>query len=530
MRHLVVSVSLLVGLAACTAAPSDDSASSSSEDELRALLPAEVLGDIQYGQPVTINYDGRSTYNAYRLDGRKDEAILATASSANGDAMLWILDSKYRNLAYNDNETTATKNSKASVKLPADGRYYIVVREKSYKPAAFNVFVLLLNGTRGNALTPVCPPDSEGCTTANRVPLDPCGEGSFHPPTIEIGGGTATVGCVPRSVNGAKVVPKLAFLDDAAGATLKTDNLHPVTATNARFIRQYRLYGAIQALTSFDCASYAEGSGASCYDLRQYALTGDSLAQTVFGRLTPYQGVPALDWSGAKLGVAWFGYSNGYELAFRTLSPTGLLPTTERNLGTVLESNNGSDYERSRVRTLWDPTTSTFAIVSNEGAANLTYLRVKEDGSVAEGVRRIGDTLTLTAAAGDFDAVNAGGVFYVAYERVVRERAQRVVKAITPGNPAADKEIVLDEVSLDQGDPRVSLATDGTRIFAATGTGRGAVYALGKDLAKQNQYDIDVAGGVRSPDLAWDDAAGSLSIAWLTADNRTRVLLHMAPR
>ena len=122
-----------------------------------------------------------------------------------------------------------------------------------------------------------------------------------------------------------------------------------------------------------------------------------------------------------------------------------------------------------------------------------------------------------------------GGTFYVAYERLVRERPQRVLKAITPGQ-AQDREVVLDEYGAEGSDPRVSLTTDGTRLYAATGFGRGAVHTINRDLTRGIQYDIDANGGVRSPDIAWDDAAESLTLAWLDADNRSKVLVHVAPR
>lgn len=479
-------------------------------------------------------YPGGTGYVAYRLEGRKDEAVLVTASTAAGDALLWIVDRNFRNLAYNDNETTGTTNAKVALRLPADGRYYVVVREKRSRAARFDLTALLLNGRRGDQLTPVCPPDAEACTVDGRRPVDVCGEGSFHPPTVAVGGGTVSVGCVPRSVNNAPVRPRFIFLDDANGAVLKTETLRPLVATNARFLRQGRLYGGVQALATYDCNSgfsEATNGGAQCYEYRQYQLDGETNGAVVFGRQS-LSGAPSFDWSGSKVGVSWFGFSaptGRYELVFRTIGPTSILPTSERTLGTPLTTGASSDVDRSRTRIIWDPTSSTFAIFSNQGTGSLFFTRVKDDGSVVENPRSLGDAITMSPQAGDFDALVLGGTFYVAYERLVRERPQRVLKAITPGQ-AQDREVVLDEYGAEGSDPRVSLTTDGTRLFAATGFGRGAVHTINRDLTRGIQYDIDPNGGVRSPDIAWDDAAESLTLAWLDADNRSKVLVHVAPR
>ena len=91
------------------------------------------------------------------------------------------LDSKFQTLAFNDNETPGTKNAKVALKVAADGRYCVVVREKSSKPANFDLMTIHLNGRRGEQLKPVRPPDAEKCVVDVRKAADACGDGTFHP-------------------------------------------------------------------------------------------------------------------------------------------------------------------------------------------------------------------------------------------------------------------------------------------------------------------------------------------------------------
>jgi hypothetical protein len=175
MKRLFASLAL-VGLAACAAAPSEET-TAASDDALRALQPDEVIGEINYGETREIDLTPTPDYRAFYFYGDRGDQVQLTATAIDAtDPILWFLDSDYNTIARNT-DTRPTDNSSiiSGQYLPKTGKYYLVVRETYHAPQAkFAVSVRKL-GT----LPPECDPNGEG--TWDSTCTDPLGYDPFDP-------------------------------------------------------------------------------------------------------------------------------------------------------------------------------------------------------------------------------------------------------------------------------------------------------------------------------------------------------------
>ncbi len=141
-------VLLAIASAACTAgtAPGEDVAE--SEDALRALTAAEIVGTIGYGQTSgAIPYSEDPTYRALKFEGSKGDEIEIDVHADAADARAWLLAPSFRTLKWNDDASASTRDSHITHKLTQSGTHYIAFREKNYEDTSITVTLKKKNAT-----------------------------------------------------------------------------------------------------------------------------------------------------------------------------------------------------------------------------------------------------------------------------------------------------------------------------------------------------------------------------------------------
>ncbi len=170
----IVPVTLLVAACSASTAPQDTAASS---DEIRAMTPEEILGEIGYGETQDVELSPSPRYRAFSFKGTQNDQIQAQVISLDAtDPVLWITDDQFNIVASNNDARATDLNALVNGKiLPKTGTYYIVFREMNGAPKAkFTVAVRKLG-----AVPAECDPEGEGfvnpdCTDPpDADPFDP---------------------------------------------------------------------------------------------------------------------------------------------------------------------------------------------------------------------------------------------------------------------------------------------------------------------------------------------------------------------
>jgi hypothetical protein len=165
LKHaLVVAVAILPAAFGCASAGGESADGATSADELRALVPGEIVGSIAYGETKSgIAYDDTNTYRALTFQGAAGDEVAIDASAASADARLWLLAANYRTLETNDDASSSTNDARIVHRLTKTGTYYIVFREKNYEDASFTI---TLNDTSVAPPAPTPPPPTPAPSAA----------------------------------------------------------------------------------------------------------------------------------------------------------------------------------------------------------------------------------------------------------------------------------------------------------------------------------------------------------------------------
>lgn len=144
--------------AAC-AAPSDVDPIGASEDALRALSSAEIVGSLAYGHTsAAVDYVDGPTYRAFTFVGAAGDKIQIDVRAADADAKAWLLAPTFLTLRSNDDASAATRDSQIEYTLSAAGTYYIAFREKNFEDASFTVSLKKLDAAPPPPPLPRPPP------------------------------------------------------------------------------------------------------------------------------------------------------------------------------------------------------------------------------------------------------------------------------------------------------------------------------------------------------------------------------------
>jgi hypothetical protein len=103
----------------------------------------KIVGAISPGQTSsTVRYSKTPVYRAFTLAAKGEATLDFWVHSKAGDSVAWLLDSKFKILAVNDDADSTTYDSHITYSLPAGGaNYYIVFRDYSYASHNFTVEV-----------------------------------------------------------------------------------------------------------------------------------------------------------------------------------------------------------------------------------------------------------------------------------------------------------------------------------------------------------------------------------------------------
>lgn len=174
------AVVALAALAGCSSAeaPSKEDVGS-YESELRLASP-RYLGPIASGETKTNHYYNPPRYRAYGFTAKGGDQITADVKSVNGDAMGWITTQAYDVLAFNDDASSSTLDSKVEYTVPAgtpSRAYRIVFRDYDLLDATFDVTLSIAsdaavtcsyNNKTYNAGDGF--PSTDGCNTCSCTP------------------------------------------------------------------------------------------------------------------------------------------------------------------------------------------------------------------------------------------------------------------------------------------------------------------------------------------------------------------------
>jgi hypothetical protein len=139
LAGLVIALSSIVACSSSTEKEEVDVAAVESELKLSGT---RYLGRIQNGQTRSGYYFNPPRYRSFGFEASGGDEITVDIASPMGDAMGWITDASYKVLAYNDDASYTTLDSKVVYKVPsAQPRrsYRIVFRDYDLLDAHFSV-------------------------------------------------------------------------------------------------------------------------------------------------------------------------------------------------------------------------------------------------------------------------------------------------------------------------------------------------------------------------------------------------------
>jgi hypothetical protein len=113
----------------------------STESELR-LSGTKYLGTISSGQTRSSHYRATPIYRSYGFSAKGGDEITVDVKSEDGDAVVWLTDSRYKVLATNDDATESSFDAHVTYQIPdglAARSYRIVFREYWKDEANFDV-------------------------------------------------------------------------------------------------------------------------------------------------------------------------------------------------------------------------------------------------------------------------------------------------------------------------------------------------------------------------------------------------------
>jgi hypothetical protein len=176
-----------------------------------------IVGSLSYGQTsAAVTYSNPPRYRAFKFGGQRGDRVTVWVRSRTGDAVAWVLDNSFRTLAYNDDASTSTLDSKIILALPGNINpdivtYYIVFRDYSLSRRSFTVS---LQGQPANDFRS-CTRDSDCvrveagcCPLGNWTAVRSGQEDAFH----------ATLHCPAHPM-----CPMIAIRDDGSVAQCNND-------------------------------------------------------------------------------------------------------------------------------------------------------------------------------------------------------------------------------------------------------------------------------------------------------------------
>lgn len=185
---LVVAFASLAGCSTESSGKEADDVGS-IESELK-LSGTRYLGKITNGETRTGYYYNPPRYRSFAFDAKGGDEITVDIKSAEGDAVGYVTDSYYNVLAYNDDYSLSTLDSKVRYKVPASQAaksFRIVFRDYDLLDATFTVTLSIESSE-----PTTCAYDDETYEPGDTFPsTDGCNTCTC--------GSTGSVGCTKRA-------------------------------------------------------------------------------------------------------------------------------------------------------------------------------------------------------------------------------------------------------------------------------------------------------------------------------------------
>lgn len=163
LTALVLCLLVPAGIVACSA--SDDTSEESSESDLRAMTPAEIVGTIAYGETKTVAYTSSPKYRALSFQAEKGDAIDARFVGDGGvNPTAYLLSSTFSTLEHNDDEAAGSSASHFTHVISKAGTYYLVVRDVKTHSGNVTISLSRTNAAPNGPSDPNDPFDAASCS------------------------------------------------------------------------------------------------------------------------------------------------------------------------------------------------------------------------------------------------------------------------------------------------------------------------------------------------------------------------------
>ncbi len=127
------------------------------------------LGEIKYGATKSFYHSGYPNFRSVYFDGKSGDDLTIDVSTSDADSEIWLVDVNTKVIGYNDDRSSASYDSRINVKLPAAGRYRILMQEYDFWATTFTV--KLTKKASGGGSTPAnyqaCNKDADCVAIAN---------------------------------------------------------------------------------------------------------------------------------------------------------------------------------------------------------------------------------------------------------------------------------------------------------------------------------------------------------------------------
>ncbi len=165
LAHVALVAFSVASLVACGASTDEPEGVAAESSDALVVPAAARVGSLHAGESITVLYTGTPRYRAYSFVAAAGDAIVATAQSTDGDAVLWLTNASFSTLAKNDDEGAGLPNARITRTLKNAGTYWLVISEAKRKSATLTVSL-----ARTNPVPVVSPGAPSPALTFNACP------------------------------------------------------------------------------------------------------------------------------------------------------------------------------------------------------------------------------------------------------------------------------------------------------------------------------------------------------------------------
>ena len=148
---------LVVGCASADA----DASSATSEDDLRALMSAEIVGTLTPGETKSVSHDGTRVYRAFAMNLSAGQLVDLRVESQDGDPRAWLLGSAFQTLDRSGDVSATDRSARITRTVTKGGTYYLAFRDEKSRSATFSVSFANANASAPSQPAAQCTDDAQ---------------------------------------------------------------------------------------------------------------------------------------------------------------------------------------------------------------------------------------------------------------------------------------------------------------------------------------------------------------------------------